>query len=145
MARDDEDFTMIFEAHYAGLCRFLECMMSGTGCLAQDIAQETFMRLYRHGPESLPAGEARFWLFRVARNLAINELSRQQTRKKILGRVRNLFGQRAPDPEEDLEHKEQRRILFTLLNSLPEHERAALVLREQREMSYREIAHVLNI
>jgi RNA polymerase sigma-70 factor (ECF subfamily) len=146
MAREDEEFTLIFQANYAGLCRFLECMLGGRGGLAaQDIAQESFMRLYKLGAGALPIAEARFWLFRVARNLALNEISRQETRGKLVRRVRELFGQREPDPAENLEHEERRQALLKLLKTLPEHQRAALLLREQEEMSYREIARVLNI
>jgi RNA polymerase sigma-70 factor (ECF subfamily) len=146
MARDDEDFTMIFEANYAGLCRFLECLMGGRElAVAQDIAQESFMRLYKLGAGALPTAEARFWLFRVARNLALNEISRRETRKRLLHRVRDLFRSVDPDPSEHLEREEQKRILQRLLKSLPEHQRAAILLREQEEMSYAEIARVLNI
>lgn len=145
MARDDEDFTMIFQANYASLCRFLECLMGGRETTAQDIAQESFMRLYKLGPGALPVAEARFWLFRVARNLALNEISRRETRRRLINRVRDLFRSHEPGPEENLERAEQRRILLKLLKTLPEHQRAALLLREQEEMSYMEIARVLNI
>ncbi|HEY0321370.1 MAG TPA: RNA polymerase sigma factor [Pyrinomonadaceae bacterium] len=145
MARDDEDFTMIFQANYAGLCRFLECLMGGREAVAQDIAQESFMRLYKLGAGALPTAEARFWLFRVARNLALNEISRRETRKRLLHRVHDLFRSVDPDPAEHLELEEQKRILQRLLKSLPEHQRAAILLREQEEMSYLEIARVLNV
>ncbi|MBD0372596.1 MAG: RNA polymerase sigma factor [Pyrinomonadaceae bacterium] len=145
MARETEDFTAVFQANYAGLCRFLECMMGGRVAVVQDIAQESFMRLYKLGPGALPLGEARFWLFRVARNLALNEISRRETRTRFLARVRELFRQQQPDPAKNLELEEQKQLLLALLKSLPEHQRAALLLREQEEMSYREIARVLNI
>jgi RNA polymerase sigma-70 factor (ECF subfamily) len=93
----------------------------------------------------LPTAEARFWLFRVARNLALNEISRRETRKRLLHRVRDLFRSHEPDPAEHLELEEQKRVLQRLLKSLPEHQRAAILLREQEEMSYLEIARVLNI
>jgi RNA polymerase sigma-70 factor, ECF subfamily len=145
MARDDEDFTMIFQANYPGLCRFLECLMGGREGSAQDIAQESLMRLYKLGPENLPVAEARFWLFRVARNLALNEISRRETRSKFMSRVRHLFRSHESHPAESLERQEQMRILLQLLKTLPEHQRAALLLREQEEMSYRQIARVLNV
>jgi RNA polymerase sigma-70 factor (ECF subfamily) len=147
MAREDDDFTTLFQANYAALCRFLECLMGGgrEAVAAQDIAQESFMRLYKLGQGALPAGEARFWLFRVARNLALNEISRRETRGKFVRRVRELFGSQKPHQAEKLEREEQKQILLRLLKTLPEHQRAALLLREQEEMSYREIARVLNI
>ena len=143
MARDNEEFTMIFNEHYRGLCHFLECLLAGRSEVAQEIAQESFLRLYRQ--DDLPAEEARFWLYRVARNLALNELGRDKTRHKFFGRVNEIFRRKLPSPEENLEHAERREIILELLKSLPEHQRAALILREHEEMSYREIAHVLNV
>src|SRR5689334_19819275 len=76
MTRDGEKFAMVFNEIYPALCRFLECLLGEHGT-AQDIAQESFLRLYRNGLESIPPEEVRFWLFGVARNLAMNELSRR--------------------------------------------------------------------
>ncbi len=73
MASDEEEFSAIFNETYPNLCRFLESMLGNHGA-AQDIAQESFMRLFRKGVNDIPVAEARFWLFRVARNLALNEL-----------------------------------------------------------------------
>jgi RNA polymerase sigma factor (sigma-70 family) len=143
MARDNEEFTMIFNEHYRSLCRFLECLMGGRSEVAQEIAQESFLRLYRQ--TGLPAEEARFWLYRVARNLALNELGRDGTRHKFFGKVNELFRRKTPNPEENLEQSERRRIVLELLKALPFSQRAALILREQEEMSYREIAKVMGI
>lgn len=147
MARDNEDFTMIFNEIYPGLCRFLECLMSGhaLGASAQDIAQESFMRLYRQDEGRIAMTEARFWLYRVARNLALNEMSRGRTRQRFWGKVLEVFHAGRSGPLEELEQTERREILSGLLKTLPEQHRAALLLREQEEMSYREIARVLEI
>ncbi|HJQ68849.1 MAG TPA: sigma-70 family RNA polymerase sigma factor [Blastocatellia bacterium] len=142
MARDDEEFAVIFNEVYPNLCRFLECLLGGEAS-AQDIAQESFLRLHR--ADGVPAGEARFWLFRVARNLALNELSKRRTRTRLLDKVTEVFRRKEPNPEELLEHAERRRMLFELLSGLPEDQRAALLLREQEEMSYGEIARVMNV
>jgi RNA polymerase sigma-70 factor (ECF subfamily) len=145
MARDNEEFTLIFNEHYRSLCRFLECLMGERAGVAQEIAQECFLRLYRLDRDDLPTEEARFWLYRVARNLALNELSKRQTRHKFLSRVNEVFRRKRPGPEENLEQAERRQIVLEMLESLPEQQRAVLLLREQEEMSYREIAHVMNI
>ena len=145
MARDNEEFTMIFNAHYRGLCRFLECLMGGRREAAQEIAQESFLRLYGMDSDILSAAEARFWLYRVARNLALNELSQTRTRHNLLGRVSEALRRRDIGPAEDLEQRERCQLVLRLLKSLPEHQRAALILREQDEMSYREIAEVLGV
>lgn len=142
MARDNGDFATILDEIYPALCRFLECLL-GRDTVAQDIAQETFLRLYRLGPDILPREQARFWLFRVARNLALNEISKRRTRQRLWQRIEDVFQKRETNPDAELEQREQGKRLLRWLQSLPEHQRAVLLLREQEEMSYREIARVL--
>jgi RNA polymerase sigma factor (sigma-70 family) len=144
MAQTNDKFVAVFDEVYAHLCRFLECML-GSHSAAQDIAQESFLRLHRFGISRMPADEARFWLFRVARNLALNELEKGRTRVKFIGRVTEIFQPPAPNPEEVAGQLERQEKLFGLLRALPEHQRAALLLREQEEMSYSEIAEVLKV
>jgi RNA polymerase sigma-70 factor (ECF subfamily) len=144
MAQANDEFVAIFDEVYANLCRFLECLL-GNHSNAQDIAQESFLRLHGYGVSRLPTGEARFWLFRVARNLALNELEKGRTRVKFTGKVAETFHPIPPNPEEMAAQSERREKLFELMRALPEHQRAALLLREQEEMSYGEIAAVLKV
>jgi RNA polymerase sigma-70 factor (ECF subfamily) len=143
MTSEDEDFSRFFDEVYPGLRRFLECLLGGGRGVAEEVAQESFMRLYHTGFRTLPEGEARFWLYRVARNCALNELSKGQTRRRLLGRFGEFLSPSAPDPEREYEAEERRQIVNEMLKTLPEHQRAALLLREQEGMSYREIAGVL--
>lgn len=145
MANTDEEFAEIFNELYPSLCRFLECLLGGSAGATQDIAQESFMQLYRGGPEKIVRGEVRFWLFRVARNLALNELARRSTRQRLFGKVLDAFRAEEPGPAERVEAAERRELVLNLLKHLPEHQRAALLLREHEEMSYAEIARVLNV
>ena len=147
MARDAEEFARVFEEVYPSLCRFLNCMMAGAGgpSAPEDIAQESFLRLHREGLGRFGEGEARFWLFRVARNMALNELSRGRTRHRLVERVMEAFGGAAADPEREYEAAERGEILTEMLRRLPEQQRAALLLREQEGMGYREIAGVLGV
>jgi RNA polymerase sigma-70 factor, ECF subfamily len=93
----------------------------------------------------MPADEVRFWIYRVARNLALNELTKMRTRNRLVDRVRMALTPKTQHPEDAYEKSERSQILAGLLASLTEPQRAALVLREQQEMSYAEIARVLNI
>jgi RNA polymerase sigma factor (sigma-70 family) len=142
MEREEAEFTQFFNQFFPRLCRFIECLLGGRG-VAQEIAQESFLRLYRTGYSRFPEGEARFWLYRVARNLALNELRQRRTQHRLLEMIPDIFITKPPAPEQELELSEQQEIVSRMLNSLPEHQRSALVLREQEEMSYREIAEVL--
>jgi RNA polymerase sigma-70 factor (ECF subfamily) len=145
MADTDAEFAEIFNEFYPSLCRFLECLLGGASGAAQDIAQESFMQLYRTGTEIIAREEVRFWLFRVARNFALNELNRRRTRQRLFGKVVDALRTGAPNPSERLEAAERKELILNLLKRLPEHQRAALLLREHEEMSYSEIARVLNV
>jgi RNA polymerase sigma-70 factor (ECF subfamily) len=145
MASEDAEFTTLFQDFYPSLCRFLECLLGGRVALAQDLAQESFLQLHRTAWGTLPTGEARFWLYRVARNLAINEFRKGQTHFKLFDRVVETMRPRTRNPEEELETKERHQLVRDMWLSLPEDQRVALLLREQEELSYREIGTVLNI
>ncbi len=144
MASNEEEFTMIFDETYPSLCRFLESLLGNHGA-AQDIAQESFMRLFRQGTDGIPAGEARFWLFGVARNLALNEIRNKKRRGGFFDKILETLYPQRPNQAEVFERDEATRLAIEMLQTLPEHQRAVLLLREQEEMSYREIAEVLNV
>src|SRR5215471_11740670 len=145
MASEEEEFTRLFLEFYPSLCRFLECLLGGRAALAQDLAQDSFLRLHRTAWKTLPPGEARFWLYRVARNAAINEMRRARTRHRFFDRVAEVTRPRSRTPEEEFERQEKHDLVFEMLRDLPEDQRAAFLLREQEQLSYREIGAVLNV
>lgn len=145
MASEDEEFTTLFQDFYPSLCRFLECLLGGRAALAQDLAQESFLQLHRSAWSTLPPNEVRFWLYRVARNFAINEFRKAQTRHKFFDRVVEVMRPRTRNPEEEYEAKERQQLVLDMWQTLPEDQRVALLLREQEQLSYREIGAVLNI
>lgn len=145
MASQDDEFTMLFQDFYPSLCRFLECLLGGRAALAQDLAQESFLQLHRTAWGTLPVDEARFWLYRVARNFAINEFRRSNTRHKFFDRVVEVMRPRMRNPEEEYETRERNELVLDMLQTLPEDQRVALLLREQEQLSYREISEVMNV
>ena len=145
MASEDEEFTMLFEDFYPSLCRFLECLLGGRAALAQDLAQESFLQLHRTAWGTLTRCEARFWLYRVARNFALNEFRKGQTRNRLFDRVVEVMRPRTRTPEEAYETRERQQFVLEMLIGLPEDQRAALLLREQEQLSYRQIGQVLNV
>jgi RNA polymerase sigma-70 factor (ECF subfamily) len=144
MASEDDEFTMLFLDFYPSLCRFLECLLGGRVALAQDLAQESFLQLHKTAWGSVRPDQARFWLYRVARNFAINEFRKAQTRHRLLDRVVEVMSPRRRNPEEEYEAQERQELILDLLQGLPEDQRTALLLREQEQLSYREIGQVMN-
>ncbi|HUF03142.1 MAG TPA: sigma-70 family RNA polymerase sigma factor [Aridibacter sp.] len=133
----------VFHEQYPGLCRFLTGIVGASG--APDLAQESFLRLCGARLGEISDDEIRFWLFRVGRNLALNEVNRENTRKRLWRRAGEALSFKRPAPEAELERSEQRNQIRRLLAKLPEHQRSALLLRENEDMSYREIALVLAV
>ena len=81
MSWSDEAFTAVFDETYPALSRYLEGLLGRTGA-AQEVAQEALLRLYRLGGGRVPPGAERFWVYRVATNLALNELRRTKVRTR---------------------------------------------------------------
>ncbi len=133
------DLATTYEAEYPVIVRFADGMLAGRGD-GHDIAQEAFLRLRR---SDVPAERIRFWLLRVARNLALNELRRRQR----LERFRRLFPWIAgpADPYETAARRDNEQRLHTCLDQLPPELRAPLLLREWESMSYDEIARALDV
>ena len=81
-AGDLRAFETIVRAYQQHIWRFLRRFL-GDAAAAEDVAQETFLRLYR----SLPgfAHQAKFsaWVFKIARNAALDELRRRQRRERV--------------------------------------------------------------
>jgi RNA polymerase sigma-70 factor (ECF subfamily) len=119
--------------------------LGGRAPLAQDLAQESFLQLHRTAWGTMPVDEARFWLYRVARNMAINEFRKSHTRYRLFDRVIEAMSPRPRNPEQEYETQERKTLVLEMLGSLPEDQRTALLLREQEQLSYREIGQVLNI
>ena len=80
-----------------------------------------------------------------ARNMAINEFRKSNTRYRLFDRVVEVMRPRARNPEQEYETQERNEMVLEMLQTLPEDQRTALLLREQEQLSYREIGQVLNI
>ena len=109
---------------------------------AQDAAQETFLRLYKSLNRLPDILEIKSWLYRVTVNVC-----RDSLRKRLRHRTEQLSGPDpasiAPDPELAWMNQERGRLVEMALTTLPEKERAAVVLRDVEGLSTREVAGIL--
>ena len=138
----NDSFADAYATFHPQIVRFLRGMLAGRGD-ANDLAQEVFLRLHASG-SAAPEGErVRFWLFRVARNLALNELRRVSIRERLRALI-HPFAQH-DDPHERVVQGERRRLIAKHLAQLRPDHRAALLLCEWEEMSYEEIAVTLDV
>jgi RNA polymerase sigma factor (sigma-70 family) len=111
------------------------------GSRSEDVTQDAFSKallaLRRDGAEI----ELRPWLFRIVRNTALNELRDNPPAPEVLAEA--IAGGRSP--AEEFERREELTDLMQRLQSLPEPQRAAIVMRELEGLGHEEIAAALGI
>ena len=117
--------------------------------LAEDLAQETFVKAYLKLSAFDSSRRLSSWLFRIAHNTAIDAMRRARVRSPAAGReasdaavLEQAPAPRLPDP---LETQALGRALETALAGLRPEYRAAIALRYEEGLSFEEVAHVLNV
>jgi len=130
----------LFAAHHAALYRYV-ARFAGDEDLADDVVQETFIRLAEHPPPDATGGGIRAWLFTVATNLAPDALKIRGRRPRPLAHQEGRLptADPAPYPAEALEREETRGRVRRALAGLSEKERMLLLMREEG-FKHREIA-----
>jgi len=128
------DVERFYADHRDGVFRYLRRVVGATET-ARDLTQEVFLRVSRAGvPDSTDIGR-RAWVFRIARNLALNHV-RDVHRRPIIVEL----GHAAVPPTQELSLALQRAI-----DGLPDNERDVFVLRESAGLSYQEIGSACEI
>jgi RNA polymerase sigma-70 factor (ECF subfamily) len=133
------DFDAVFAKLYPSLFRYLQ-RLTGDDDVAEDIAQESFVRLLR---QRLPEDEVRPWLFTVAMNLVRDRARKSDRRHRLLTSAPELVTRR-PLPDEDVERAERIAAVRDVLERLPERDRQLLLMREEG-FKYDEIARVIGV
>ena len=105
---------------------------------AEDVAQEVFLRLHRHGLEFANDGAVGGWLYRVTVNLCVDRTRSARPSQELPELVSR---DRSAEAAVLIEEKKQR--LMAALATLPTKERAAVVLREIEGLSTAEVAAAL--
>ncbi|MDQ3705241.1 MAG: sigma-70 family RNA polymerase sigma factor [Chloroflexota bacterium] len=144
---DDLAFEALFLRHYAGVYRVLYGLVRVREW-AEDLAQDTFLELYRNPPRSYQGSSLLAWLCRVALNRGYNSLkgegrSRQRA-EQVERRERAISHAEHPDPAVEVLRAEENRRVREVLASLPERQCRLLLLR-YAGLSYAECAEALEV
>jgi len=133
------DFSALYKKYSPDVFRF-SLYLSGDRGEAEDITSETFVRAWT-SPEPIEMATVKGYLFTIARNLFLQGL-RKKFRHVALDD--ELLDSQA-NPYTRAMQKERLDSVMTLLNTLPEASRSALLMRAVDGMAYEEIARVLGI
>ena len=119
---------------------------------AEDIAQEVFIQVYRSINNFKAEASLATWIYSITVTKSLDHL-RSKKRKKRFGFISSLFGETGKPvvdvadfnhPGVQLDKKEDALILFKLIAALPETQQTAFILNKVEDLSYREIAAILN-
>ena len=140
---DRNAFGELVRCHYEGVVQVVYRMCGDTG-LAEDATQEAFLRAWVNLPSFQPKSPLRNWLYRIALNAALDVL-RRKPEETLEDEQAWMLTDQAAGPETALIEKERVTLLQQAMKALPEAARSALILREYSELSYQEIANVLEV
>lgn len=140
-AGDRPAFAVLVERYWERLYRWL-CRLTRDGNVAEDIAQETFLKAFA-GVNSFRAGSNfRAWLFRIAHNNFVNQ------RRAIRHNRQPLVPEIAEEPRGpvgEMLSREAMQLIAEAVAKLPSDFRGALTLRVEEGLSFRDIAEVMGI
>jgi len=153
-AGDESAFEYLVQKYRRPMLGFMYRMARST-TVAEDLAQEVFLRVYRSREKYEASAKFTTWLYRIASNLAVNHA--RDTRHQ---RPENTVSLDEPDQqtgltmdlpddslsaEEAIVRRERLAAIRQRVEALPERQRMALVMHKYQQMDYRQIAQVLKL
>jgi RNA polymerase sigma-70 factor, ECF subfamily len=142
-ASGDHAAARALTARHAPRILALARRMLGDAAEAEDVTQETMLRLWRLAPDwQADRAALATWLYRVASNLAIDRLRR---RRELGSDALPDLADDAPGPLRRLEAEDRAAALDAALAALPDRQRLAVVLRHLEDRSNPEVAEILGV
>jgi RNA polymerase sigma-70 factor, ECF subfamily len=153
-AGDDSAFDFLVQKYRRAMVNFMY-RMAHNAAVAEDLAQEVFLRVYRSRSSYEPSAKFTTWLYRIATNLAVNHA--RDTRHE---RPENMVSLDEPDEEtgasmdvadsamsveEKLMRRERLSAIRKTVQQLPDRQRMAVVMHKYQQMDYKQIAEVLKL
>jgi RNA polymerase sigma-70 factor (ECF subfamily) len=150
---DEEAFVQLVEKYKQPVLNFVQRTVRDATD-AEDIAQTAFVQVYKSANRYRAAAKFSTWLFTIARNLCLNELRRRSRHPADSmdalhpdqgdQPLRQFEDVKNPTPPDSLLQGELEEKIQAALSTLPENQRTALLLCRQEELSYEEMAEILN-
>jgi len=139
---NQQSFKALFDQHYTSIRNFIY-YKTGDIDLAQDLAQEAFVKLWERFDE-VQLQTAKSYLFTIANNLSLNHFKHQ----KVVFQHQQLMSYQqksSTSPQFELELKEFDQALQQAIDDLPENVRITFLMNRIDKMKYQEIADILGI
>jgi RNA polymerase sigma-70 factor (ECF subfamily) len=140
---DNLSLDLVIERYQAALLRYATRLLNNPD-LAQDVVQDAFIRLHANWDDVVGRGmPLKGWLFRTTHNAAVDLIRKESRRRLLHQRQAEPLDYSTAHSEHEDPQRDRKALVLAQLHALKPKEREVLVLRLQEEMSYREIAVVI--
>jgi RNA polymerase sigma-70 factor (ECF subfamily) len=146
---DTQSFAILLERHRSPVIHFLYRMVQNQP-VAEELAQEVFLRVYRSRANYEPTAKFTTWLFRIASHLALNwirDRRHERGQESLDEDMPDGMARQVPDQgvsaEQSLVRKSKFDEIRRAIHSLPEKQKVAVLMHKYEEMEYSQIAAVL--
>jgi len=137
---DEFAFVSLYN-HYKGPVYTYCTKMLGDKQVAQDVLQDTFLRIYENRHRLMKTDSFKAWLFTIARNQCLNQIRRSKRLSSFSSdNIENIPVRGTPAGE--IEKSEQIRLVNKFIGQLKPDYREVIILREYQNLSYEEIAAI---
>ncbi|HWC97197.1 MAG TPA: RNA polymerase sigma factor [Candidatus Sulfopaludibacter sp.] len=147
---DGASFGVLLDKHRSSVIHFLYRMVQNQA-VAEELGQEVFLRVYRSRSTYEPTAKFTTWLFRIATHLALNALrdgknerSQERLDDDSGGAPVRQVSDKRPTVEAYMVYEARLDEVRRAVATLPEKQRAAVLMHKYQEMEYSQIAKVLN-
>ena len=138
---DVDAFEALVKRHEDSVYR-VALRMLGSRADAQDISQETFVRVWRYLHRFRHQSALNTWVYRITTRCCLDFIAARRPTGEPLELEQEIGG---ADPAESAEQRERLRAVTRAITGLPPEQRAALVLREFEGLSYEDVGEVLGV
>jgi len=142
-AGDQDAFRQLVLRHHRRVVNIAYRALGDAG-LAEDVAQEVFIKVFRHLPSYRHEKPFVHWLHRVAAN-TVTDVARRHRPVQSLGSLAQTLAGQGGDPQEVAARHDLQRSIRRAIATLPPHYRDTLGLQVYHDLSYEEIAATLEI
>jgi RNA polymerase sigma-70 factor, ECF subfamily len=147
---DGASFGILLQKHRSAVIHFIYRLVQEPA-VAEELAQEAFLRVYRSRASYEPTAKFTTWLFRIATHLALNWL-RDEKHERVQERLdegpqdmpSRQISDRRPSIEQELLSRDKVVEIRHAIAGLPDKQRAAVLMHKYEEMEYTQIAKVLS-
>ena len=149
-AGDTTSFALLLERHRTPVVHFLFRMVQNQA-VAEELAQEVFLRVYRSRERYEPTAKFTTWLFQIATHLALNwirdgkkEKGQESLNEDLIEGVERQVADQQPTVEQEMLYEVKLREVRDAIGMLPAKQRAAVVMHKYEELEYSQIARALS-